>query len=35
MIKICNICGTAFDSQDDIICPQCGSVSISDEREDE
>lgn len=27
MILICNVCGTSFDTEDDSICPNCGSLS--------
>ena len=27
MIVICNICGTRWDTDDDNVCPNCGSSS--------
>lgn len=27
MLVVCNYCGEVFDIEDDIICPNCGSLS--------
>lgn len=33
MKLVCDLCGTGFDSEDDSICPNCGSVSVRKEDE--
>ena len=32
-ILICNYCGESWDSEDEIVCPNCGSFSTRKEDE--